>query len=124
MVKFLFAVLVLGVAAWIVDSSGCGYWKVEPTGSPQWSEKIIKGHPQSLYLQYKSSTYLITDPEVVRTTLDTLAKRTTKVKVSIFGRHLKNFGPQPNALYVQYFAHTKFTPLLKFGEPADDLGPD
>ena len=119
--KIFFAIVVLAVLAWFVDASGFGFWKSEKAPAA-WTQDILNRHPVAVYIEYGGLQYLLTDPQMVSTAIETFGKREYKYKVSLFGRRIYRHTTPKDKLYVQYEGGQQFQQLLQFAGGPDDVG--
>src|ERR1700683_4571818 len=100
MKKLLFFLVIVGIVAWFVDSSGVGFARTIP-GDPNWKLQILKKSPTGLYIKYKGADYLLTTSDDIAGALDALAQRVTQRRYSLFGRPLPEpTEKKPNEVWV------------------------
>lgn len=121
MKKLLFFLVVVGVIAWFVDSSGVGFARTVDA-DPGWKQQIIVKNPTAMYIKYKNADYLLTSPDDVGAAIDIFAQRQSQRRYSLFGRPL----PEPNEkkanqVWVKY-ENKPFEKVLDFGDPLTDVG--
>jgi hypothetical protein len=121
MKKVLLFIIVVGLGAWIVDSSGVGFPRTVGMDS-DWARETHAKVPVAVYFKYKGDEWLITDQKQVNDAVDALAAREHSERYSLFGKKLPDEPEKtPNEVWIQY-QDKPYEKLFAFGDPNDDVG--
>jgi len=119
--KVLLFLVVVGLGAWLFDSSGIGIPRSVPV-DPDWARQTHAKQPTAIYVKYNGTEYVIDDSTQVHNAVDALGERETRKRFSLFGKPLPDTPEKkPNEIWIK-FPGKPYEKIIDFADPQDYLG--